>query len=474
MIIMNQISNYKPYAFIPSRKQQEDGGEYTFEKALTSAENKFSTSKLNFCLEKDGEIIVANLETMPHLFIADSDWGFNNALRTILSSFLAITSPKDLKLLPIGSIMNFYYLKDVPHLLCPLESTTWNDGIEPLGCALKELRKRQTIINEARADNLSGYNAQIESSTTSKNKLPRIIIAIDLSYEHNYIDVQEAIVELLANGAKVGIHMIIGVDSSKSYFLDQSNTKTKGGYKYMVNVVNSLKQYFSTMFLGLKISKEVFGDISVTSNSNEWSQDFLVDEFVYSHSGKDPFHIIIPYLDAKVARDMYAFLAEQAIVDYSEDFYSLVKLKKGIFWVRARVSEDHTMHYAGLLGIYLDCDADGQFSESNYIYDAPPDVDKREEFNSLFGDGYHDELIWKEYFKNDRYKKWGLESYSFEYFPRGKVNIENGKAIISIHPSLNTKEFINLIIAKYGLTKHNGIREVSIIEETFSCELLDE
>ena len=49
---------------------------------------------------------------------------------------------------------------------------------------------------------------------------------------------------------------------------------------------------------------------------------------------------------------------------------------------------------------------------------------------------------------------------SFDYYPRGRVEINNGKAIIYANPNICTDEIKNFIISEFNLTTHNGINEV--------------
>ena len=48
----------------------------------------------------------------------------------------------------------------------------------------------------------------------------------------------------------------------------------------------------------------------------------------------------------------------------------------------------------------------------------------------------------------------------FDYYPRGRVEINNCKAIIYANPNICTDEGKNFIISEFNLNTHNGINEV--------------
>lgn len=85
-------------------------------------------------------------------------------------------------------------------------------------------------------------------------------------------------------------------------------------------------------------------------------------------------------------------------------------------------------------------------------------------FNSKNGFTYNHERTWKELHQNK----------PFDYYPRGRVDIQNGVARIFINPNLNTPEIINLIKKEFNLTEMNGIKRVKVLvdnSEHYRCHL---
>lgn len=48
----------------------------------------------------------------------------------------------------------------------------------------------------------------------------------------------------------------------------------------------------------------------------------------------------------------------------------------------------------------------------------------------------------------------------FDYYPRGRVQIANGKAIIYLNPNIYYDEVIEFITKEFNLTRNNGISKV--------------
>ena len=54
---------------------------------------------------------------------------------------------------------------------------------------------------------------------------------------------------------------------------------------------------------------------------------------------------------------------------------------------------------------------------------------------------------------------------SFDYYPRGRVEVHNGIATIYCSPYIATEELKNWIIDKFNLNNHNGIKKVKMIAD---------
>lgn len=85
-------------------------------------------------------------------------------------------------------------------------------------------------------------------------------------------------------------------------------------------------------------------------------------------------------------------------------------------------------------------------------------------FNAKNGSTYNHEQTWKELH----------QSKPFDYYPRGRVDIQNGVARIFINPNLDTPKIIDLIKKEFNLNERNGIKKIKILvdnSEHYRCHL---
>ena len=113
-------------------------------------------------------------------------------------------------------------------------------------------------------------------------------------------------------------------------------------------------------------------------------------------------------------------------------------MKKGIFWVT-----DHNSEKPQLITVSVECSASG-YSYSPVSY------------SSKSGDNFNHKIEWQ---RLDRTVTNGMP---YNYYPRGRVEIKNGKAIIYINPDINKANVIEEIIASFDLKKSNELRSVTI------------
>lgn len=116
------------------------------------------------------------------------------------------------------------------------------------------------------------------------------------------------------------------------------------------------------------------------------------------------------------------------------------ELSSGIFWV---LTDDMDISEYKFLYFDIPCDKYGVPSGDNSI-----------ELNSKNGLTYNHEKIWNTVIKNDsNYRNYNNKS--FDYYPRGRVQISNNKAIIYLNPNINTPEIIDEIKRSFGLYPRN-------------------
>ena len=126
-----------------------------------------------------------------------------------------------------------------------------------------------------------------------------------------------------------------------------------------------------------------------------------------------------------------------------------IKLCAGIFWI---LSDYHDLSDYELLMFDIPCDSNGK-----------PDNTHSIELNSKSGNTYNHKKLWDSEVKNNsKYRPFNKKDY--DYYPRGRVEISNNRAIIYLNPHINEPQFINIIKQKFGLFPQN-ISEVRIITD---------
>lgn len=53
----------------------------------------------------------------------------------------------------------------------------------------------------------------------------------------------------------------------------------------------------------------------------------------------------------------------------------------------------------------------------------------------------------------------------FDYYPKGRVEINNGKAIIYLNPNIATNEILGFIKNQFHLNSYNGIKNVRLFPD---------
>ena len=117
------------------------------------------------------------------------------------------------------------------------------------------------------------------------------------------------------------------------------------------------------------------------------------------------------------------------------------ELSKGIFWVKNPEDINNS-------GIFLDipCNADGTPQDSSYL-------------NAKTGTTYNHERTWQ--LLDNKI----TDGKPFNYYPRGRVEIANGKATIFANPNIVGEELVNWCTEKFHLTSLNGIRKIRVIAD---------
>lgn len=125
-------------------------------------------------------------------------------------------------------------------------------------------------------------------------------------------------------------------------------------------------------------------------------------------------------------------------------------MRKGIFWCTNFDTE-----CPALITVSVACDKSG---------------DSRElvQFSSKSGNNFNHRHEW------DRLDRKITEGKSFDYYPRGRVEIRNGKATVFLNPAINKECIVNKVIDEFDLIagelKRINIKSDGSNHYQFTCE----
>ena len=111
-------------------------------------------------------------------------------------------------------------------------------------------------------------------------------------------------------------------------------------------------------------------------------------------------------------------------------------------------------------GIFWIVNLDDYSLNSNYCFLIPTNLNgdniENVEVNAKSGTTFNHERTW-----NSLPRKL-TQGEKYNYFPRGRVEISHGKAVIYANPHICNDELKKFIIDEFNLNKHNGISEIII------------
>lgn len=210
---------------------------------IDSEEFESSESKLTCVLGRDiaGKIVTTDIAKLPHLLIAGTTGsGKSVCVNSLLISILYKAAPDEVKLVLIDpKMVEFSKYKGIPHLLIPVVSDA-KKAAGALAWAVNEMQNRYKTFSEFDCKDIDGYNKLIESNLeymrdnppvyneetdeeeqpvlevnglkVAKEKLPRIVIAIDELADLMMTapgEVEDSIVRLAQLARAAGMHLVI-------------------------------------------------------------------------------------------------------------------------------------------------------------------------------------------------------------------------------------------------------------------------
>jgi len=125
------------------------------------------------------------------------------------------------------------------------------------------------------------------------------------------------------------------------------------------------------------------------------------------------------------------------------------QLSSGIFWV---ISDNYDLNNFKLVSFKIPCDLNGNPKNTHSI-----------ELNSKSGNNYNHKKLWDNEVKNNNLHK-PYNKKDFNYYPRGRVEISNNKAVIYLNPHINKPELKDEIMNDFGIFSQY-ISEVRVITD---------
>lgn len=196
---------------------------------LESKRFRRSKAPLTLAFGKDiaGEVVTADLASMPHLLVAGATGsGKTVCIKSILSSLLFNKSPDELQLVLVDpKMVELSILNDIPHLITPVV-TDAKKASSALNWLIAEMEERYRLFAQLRVRNIEVYNESVENgeieipeteeaeaaSVDVIRKLPYIVCVIDELADLMMLaraEVEDAIMRLAQLARAVGIHLII-------------------------------------------------------------------------------------------------------------------------------------------------------------------------------------------------------------------------------------------------------------------------
>lgn len=132
-------------------------------------------------------------------------------------------------------------------------------------------------------------------------------------------------------------------------------------------------------------------------------------------------------------------------------------LYRGIFWIKDIDNIEQSDLY-----FQIPCDSNGNIND--------PEFSMSDLQSSKGKDNYNHKRVW-----NSLDRKY-TDNKPFDYYPRGRVEISNGKATIYASPHIPQEKLKNWVIDKFNLTSYNGIRKIRMVadgSEHYRCYLDD-
>lgn len=157
--------------------------------------------------------IIRDLATTRHIIVAGDAGTKGTILRSLLLPLLLTNTPMSLRLAMLGRDLDlFTYFSKMPHALS-IQANRPQQGIRILSGMIHELKKRQSLLAQAKQHDLNAYNFVCQELNLPN--LPRIIIVLDSDDAHFKSEptIIEKLKILMSVSQDIGIHCLIGTQT---------------------------------------------------------------------------------------------------------------------------------------------------------------------------------------------------------------------------------------------------------------------
>lgn len=129
-------------------------------------------------------------------------------------------------------------------------------------------------------------------------------------------------------------------------------------------------------------------------------------------------------------------------------------LYRGIFWIK----DIDNVQGSGLC-FRIPCDSNGSIIA---------DFEIPQSMSSKNGDNYNHKNVWGTLSGRE------TDGKPFDYYPRGRIEIRNGKAVVYVSPHIPQNDLKEWLADKFNLTSSNGIKQIRLnpdYSEHYRCFL---
>ena len=181
---------------------------------IDSNDFRETKSKLGAVIGKaiSGEIIISDIDKMPHLLIAGTTGsGKSVCVNSIIMSILYRSTPEEVRLMMIDpKLVEFGIYSGIPHLLTPVV-TDPKKAAGALKWAVTEMTQRYERFADNNVRDIGGYN-ELASESDELEHMARIVIFIDELADLMMTaarEVEDSICRLAQLARAAGIHLVI-------------------------------------------------------------------------------------------------------------------------------------------------------------------------------------------------------------------------------------------------------------------------